>query len=98
MFALPARFGGLGIGDPVESAPLAFSSSREGASVLVNTIRGMVHFCLTDHLDHLARTHREIAGTCDDYIQSVLTSVFGLYLPSLAVLLEEQWILRHRVG
>ena len=32
LFALPARFGGLGISDPVESAMLAFSSSRESAS------------------------------------------------------------------
>ena len=71
----PARFGGLGIGDSMESATLAFSSSREGASVLLDTVHGMADFCLTDHLDNLAKIHHEVAGRCDDYIQSVLKSV-----------------------
>ena len=66
MLTLPARFGGLGIGDPVETAPLAFSSSHEGASVLVDTIRGTTDFCLIDHLDHLARIHHEVTGRRDD--------------------------------
>ena len=34
LFALPARFGGFGVSDPVESALMAFSSSHEGTSVL----------------------------------------------------------------
>ena len=71
----PARFCGLGIGDSMESATLAFSSSREGASVLLDTVHGMANFCLTDYLDNLAKIHHEVAGRCDDYIQSVLKSV-----------------------
>ena len=81
LFALPARFGGLGINDPVESAPWVFSSSREGASVLVNILHGMADFCLTDHLDHLVRSCREVASRRDANFQSVLTSVFGSLPP-----------------
>ena len=53
LFSLPARFGGLGISDPVESASLAFLSSHDGASVLVDAIRGAgaVAFRVTTHLD-----------------------------------------------
>ena len=35
LFALPARFGGLGIGDPVEAASVVFSSSHEGACLCI---------------------------------------------------------------
>ena len=45
LFALPARFGGLSIGDSVDTASLVFSSLCEGASVLANTILGAVDFC-----------------------------------------------------
>ena len=33
LFALPARYGGLGVSEPVESAPLSYVSSTEGAVV-----------------------------------------------------------------
>ena len=58
-----ARFGGLGISDPVESASLAFLSSRKGASVLVDTIRGAgaVAFRVTTHLDQLARVRHDVS-------------------------------------
>ena len=49
--------------------------------MLVNTIRSTADFFLTGHLDHLARIHHEAAGRHDDYIQSVLTSVFGSLPP-----------------
>ena len=59
LFALLARFGDLDNSDPMETAPFAFSSSCESASVLVDTIYGTAYFCLIDHLDHLARIHHE---------------------------------------
>ena len=34
LFALPARYGGLGVSDPVESAPLSYVPSTEGAVVM----------------------------------------------------------------
>ena len=38
LFPLPTRFGGLGINNCVESASLAFRSSREGSALLVDAI------------------------------------------------------------
>ena len=55
----PARFGGLGVSDTVESALMAFSSSHEGTSVLVDAIHGATEFCVTAHLD---RIRHDISG------------------------------------
>ena len=90
LFSLPARFGGLGISDPVESASLAFLSSREGASVLVDAIRGAgaVVFRVTTHLDQLARVCHDVSETCKADVQS----------PQLVALLKEQLISRLLVG
>ena len=84
MFSLPARFGGLGIGNPVESASLAFLSSREGVSVLVDAIHGAgaVAFRVTTHLDQLARVHH-VSERREADVQSALTSVLEC-LPSPA--------------
>ena len=50
LFSLPTRFGGLGITNCVESASLAFWSSREGSALLVDAIIHHEEVCLTDHL------------------------------------------------
>ena len=62
LLALPARYGGLGISDPVESAMLAFSSSRESASVLIDAICGATAFKVTAHLDQLAKVRHDVSG------------------------------------
>ena len=74
-FALPARFGCLGISDQVESAMLAFSSSRESASVMINAIRGATEFKVTAHLDQLAKVRHDVSGRRKARIQCLLTSV-----------------------
>ena len=70
LFALPARFGGLGMGDPGQTASLVFlsSESHEDASVLVKTLCDAVSFCLTTNLDHLAIDCQDIDGRHEDYI------------------------------
>ena len=83
---------------PVEYAPLAFSSSRESASVLVATIHGIGDFHLTDRLDHQARIYCEVAGRRDDYIQSVLTSVLGTSPPLTCCTVRRAIDFRHQVG
>ena len=75
LFSFPARFGGLGISDPVKSAGLAFSSSREGASVLVDAIHGVTEFSLTAHLDLLGRVRNDISRKREVDVQSTLSSL-----------------------
>ena len=75
LFGFPARFGGLGISDPVKSAGLAFSSSREGASVLVDAIHGVTEFSLTAHLDLLARVRNDFSRRREVDVQSALSSL-----------------------
>ena len=77
LFAHPARFGSLGIGYPVGTASWAFSFSHEGTSVLLNTICGIMDFCLIAYLDHLARICQNVAGRHGVIVQSLLTSVLG---------------------
>ena len=43
LFTLPVHHGGLGIADPVKSAPMA------ARAMLVNTILGCNVLCVTDH-------------------------------------------------
>ena len=75
LFALPARFGGLGISDPVELAMLEFSSSWESASVLIDAICGATEFKVTDHLDQLAKVCHDVSGRREARVQCLLTSV-----------------------
>ena len=75
LFGFPARFGGLGISDPVKSAGLAFSSSREGAFVLVDAIHGLMEFSLTAHLDLQARVCNDISRRREVDVQSTLSSL-----------------------
>ena len=82
LFGLAARFGGLGISDPVKSAGLVFSSSRESASVLVDAIHGVTEFSLTTYLDLLARVRNDISRRREIDVQSALSSLLES-LPSL---------------
>ena len=76
LFGFSARFGGLGISDLVKSAGLVFSSSREGASVLVDAIHGVTEFIsLTAHLDLLARVRNDISRRREVDVQSALSSL-----------------------
>ena len=75
LFALPARFGGLGISDPMESFMLAFSSSWESVSVLIDGIRGATEFKVTAHLGQLAKVRFDVSGRREARIQCLLTSV-----------------------
>ena len=75
LFALPARFGGLGISDPVKSALLAFSFSRESASVLIDAIRGATEFKVTVHLDQLAKVRHDVSERREAGVQCLLNSV-----------------------
>ena len=70
LFSLPARMGGLGVRDAVESAVQAFATSRAGSECLVKAIKGLREFSIADHTEELdrsranfqlERTHRDEA-------------------------------------
>ena len=77
LFDLPARAGGLGISDPVESASVAFSSLRSSA-VLRAVISGQAEFSPTAHLDVLDAICREASAARGEHAQSALLTLLSL--------------------
>ena len=82
LFSLPTRFGGLGITNCVESASLAFRSSREGSALLVDAIIHHEEVRLTDHLAHLDAVHSGVTKDREDQFRLLLSSLLP-GLPSL---------------
>ena len=79
LFDLPARAGGLGISDPVESASMAFSSSLRSSAVLRAAISGQAVFSPTAHFDVLDATRREDSAARGEHIQSALSTLLSRY-------------------
>ena len=82
LFDLPARAGGLGISDPVESASVAFSSSLRSSAVLQAAISGQAEFSPTIHLDVLDTVHREASAARGERVQSALSALLTSVSPS----------------
>ena len=81
-FSLPTRFGCLGINNCVESASLAFQSSREGSALLVDAIIHHEEVHLTDHLAHLDAVHSGVTKDPEDQFRLLLSALLP-GLPSL---------------
>ena len=77
LFDLPARAGGLGILDPVESASVAFSSSLQSSAVLWAAISGQAEFSPTAHLDVLDAVRREASAARGEHTQSALSALLS---------------------
>ena len=77
LFDLPARAGGLGISDPVESASGAFSSSLRSSAVLRAAISGQAEFSPTAHLDVLDAVRREASAARGEHTQSALSALLS---------------------
>ena len=73
LFLLPAHIGGLGISDPVNFASSAYSSSREGTTVLVHCIREGRSFDVSVHLTQLTCVCIVVNSPKDSHFQSILT-------------------------
>ena len=73
LFTLPTRFGGLGITNCVESACLAFRSSREGSALLVDTIIHHEEAHSTDYLVHLDAVHSGVTKDREDQFRLLLS-------------------------
>ena len=54
---------------------LAFSFSRESASVMINAIRGATEFKVIAHLDQLAKVRHDVSGRREARAQCLLTWV-----------------------
>ena len=78
LFDLPARAGGLGILDPVESASVAFSSSLQSSAVLRTAISGQAEFSPTAHLDVLNAVRCEASAAREEHTQSALSALLSL--------------------
>ena len=97
LFLLPTRFGGLEITNCVESASLAFRSSREGSALLVDAIIHHEEVHLTDHLAHLDAVHSGVTKDREDQLRLLLSSL-SPGLPSLTSRAIQQAIDSHTSG
>ena len=78
LFDLPARAGGLGISDPVESASVAFTSSLQSSAVLWAAISGQAEFSPTAHFDLFDVIRHEASAARGEHIQSALSALLSL--------------------
>ena len=97
LFSLPTRFGGLGINNCVESASLAFQSSREGSALLVDAIIHHEEVHLTDHLTHLDAVHSGVIKDREDQFWLLLSSLLP-GLPSLTSRAVQRAVDSHTSG
>ena len=97
LFSLPTRFGGLGITNCVESASLAFRSSREGSVLLVDAIIHHEDVRLTDHLAHLDAVHSDVTKDREDQFRLLLSSLLP-GLPSLTSRAVQRAVDSHTSG
>ena len=49
LFSLPARMGGMGVRNPVDTAKINFTTSRAGTSNIVDAIKGSKQFSTSDY-------------------------------------------------
>ena len=83
LFTLPARLGGMGINDPVDSAGIAFSTSRTCTKQIVDAIKGHGEFSVFDHNNqmHDAKKQQKIAllDISSSYLVQVFVALLLLY-------------------
>ena len=60
LFSLPARMGGLGVRDPVESAQQVYWASRKCTGKIISAIKGDEAFTVQEHWDEVAKSHAEV--------------------------------------
>ena len=81
LFTLPARLGGMGINDPIDSAGIAFSTSRTCTKKIVDAIKRHGEFCVFDHNNqmHEAKKQQKVALNTSQQstLASIMTSLSG---------------------
>ena len=79
LFSLPARMGGLGVQDPVESAVQAFATSRAGSECLVEAIKGLRELSIADHMEELDRSRADFRLERSHRDKALLDRVWTLW-------------------
>ena len=77
LFTLPARMGGMGVNDPVETARTAFITSRACTDVIVTAIKGKGDFSVYDHLQQMTQAKKEMTPEIKGFQEDKLTSVLA---------------------
>ena len=79
LFTLPARMGGMGVRNPVETSKIAFATSRAGTSNIVDAIKGCKQFSIPDHSIQMSEAasamHKILQQNDEDKLTSVLATV-----------------------
>ena len=78
LFTLPARMGGMGVNDPVETARTAFITSRACTDVIVTAIKGKGDYSVYDHLQQMTQANKEMNHEIKGFqeeLTSMLTSL-----------------------
>ena len=75
LFSLPTRIGGLEVRDPVESASWSFNSSRSGVAHLVNAVKGLEFFVISEHLSVVLQSKSTLALRLRSHDKGILETL-----------------------
>ena len=90
LFTLPARMGGMGVNDPVETARTAFITSRACTDVTVAAIKGKGDFSVYDHLQQMTQAKKEMTLEIKGFQEDKLTSILDLWVKGRSEQSKEQ--------
>ena len=79
MFALPVRFGGLGVFRPLPSAEPHYLASRASTGVLVSALQGNSSFELATHEATVLSAKQDNASLCDAGFKQQFDDLFDQF-------------------
>ena len=78
LFSLPARMGGLGVRNPVDFAKLAFDTSRSCAAHLIDAVKGLSVFDISEHMQVIRNSKQSQSLQCRERDEQTFNSILGL--------------------
>ena len=81
LLAMLSRFGGLGVGNPVNNVKLCFESSVNSTTYLKNSILGNVVFELDAHITSVQAARQLQCKLRSEHNAATFTEVIGLFTP-----------------
>ena len=79
ILSLPAKWGGLGVSNPIEMAATSFTMSRRATDIIVQAIKGKGLFELDAHINQLTETRRELSRVKDQLCNDKFEDVLGQF-------------------